>query len=239
MRIRFLYAVAGWLVLFSAAADAGPTRLAFRNATVVGGTTFVVPVFVDSSLTGLNVLSYTLDISFNSTYLTYDTVIAAGSMTQSWALLQGNVVSPGRLLIAGSGSTVLSDTGRLVFIRFKAKIPTFNVGAGVSFNAVTTLFNQGNIPLSFTNATITVQAPPSITVSPNTALITRGETQQFTVSGGTGPYTWTTTNSSVTTDFSLATTNEASKKKIDGNIGSGGPRIDLSTTNGQIRVLKM
>ena len=177
-----------------AAAEAGPIRLAFRNMTVVGGTTFLVPVHVDSSLTGLNVISYQLDISFNSTYLTYDTVITTGSMTESWTYVEGNVPSAGRLLVAGSGATALSDTGRLVFLRFKAKVPASIVGTSISFYAGTTLLNEGGIALSLVNATITVNVPPFITVSPNTAVLTRNDTQQFTVSGGTGPYTWTTTD---------------------------------------------
>ena len=177
-----------------ATAEAGPIRLAFKSMTVVGGTTFLVPVYVDSSLTGLNVISYQLDISFNSTYLTFDSVITTGSMTESWAFAEGNVTSPGRLLVAGSGATALSDTGRLVFLRFKAKIPPSNVGTSISFYAGTTLLNEGEISLSLVSSTITVNVPPFITVSPNTALLTRGDTQQFTVSGGTGPYTWTTTD---------------------------------------------
>lgn len=48
-----------------------------------------------------------------------------------------------------------------------------------------------------------------------------------------------TTNSSVSCDFPLATTIETSKRKLVGTIGSGGPRIDLNTTNGPIRVHRM
>jgi len=76
---------------------------------------------------------------------------------------------------------------------------------------------KGDVRALTTNGSITLRAPASLNARLHA----------------------TTTNSSVTTDFSLATTNESSKKKIDGNIGSGGPRIDLTTTNGQIRVLKM
>lgn len=199
MRTRILPVAAGLMLLLATTAESGPIRLAFRNMTVVGGTTFVVPVYVDSSLTGLNVISYQLDISFNSTYLTFDSVFSSGSMTSSWTFLEANVPSAGRLLIASSGSTALTDTGRLVFIRFKAKILPSNVGAGLSFTSASTLLNEGNIALSLVGATITIQVPPFITVSPNTALLTRGETQQFSVSGGTGPYSWATTNPSIAT----------------------------------------
>ena len=196
MNPRLKQLIVGCILILGlhSAAEAGPIRLAFKNMTVVGGTTFLVPVYVDSSLTGLNVISYQLDIQFNSTYLQFDSVITTGSMTQTWAYTEGNVPSAGRLLVAGSGATALSDTGRLVFLRFKAKIPVSNVGAGISFYAGTTFLNEGEIALSLVNATITVNVPPFITASPNTALLTRGDTQQFSVSGATGPVTWSTTD---------------------------------------------
>ncbi len=192
-RLKHLLAACILILGLHSAAEAGPIRLAFKNMTVVGGTTFLVPVYVDSSLTGLNVISYQLDIQFNSTYLEFDSLITTGLMTASWASV-ANVSLPGRLLVAGSGATALSDTGRLVYLRFKAKIPGSNVGTGISFVAGTTLLNEGGITLSFANATITINVPPFITVSPNAALLTRGDTQQFNVSGATGPVTWSTTD---------------------------------------------
>src|SRR3990170_8280098 len=190
MNPRLKQLIVGCILILGlhSAAEAGPIRLAFKNMTVVGGTTFLVPVYVDSSLTGLNVISYQLDIQFNSTYLQFDSVITTGSMTQTWAYTEGNVPSAGRLLVAGSGATALSDTGRLVFLRFKAKVPASIVGTSISFYAGTTLLNEGGIALSLVSGAITVNLPPFITVSPNTAVLTRGDTQQFTASGGTGPY---------------------------------------------------
>ncbi len=47
-----------------------------------------------------------------------------------------------------------------------------------------------------------------------------------------------TSNSSITTDFEMRLRGEISKHNIEGSIGSGGPLIDLSTSNGSIRILK-
>jgi DUF4097 and DUF4098 domain-containing protein YvlB len=47
-----------------------------------------------------------------------------------------------------------------------------------------------------------------------------------------------TSNSSVDCDFDLTNTVTRSKTRIDGTIGSGGPLLDLSTSNGPIRVLR-
>lgn len=48
-----------------------------------------------------------------------------------------------------------------------------------------------------------------------------------------------TSNSSVTTDFDVRMSGEFNKHHLEGVIGNGGPLIDLSTSNGSIRILKM
>jgi len=48
-----------------------------------------------------------------------------------------------------------------------------------------------------------------------------------------------TSNSSITCDFELRTQGTFGKNQIDGTLGNGGPLIDLGTTNGAIRLLKM
>jgi DUF4097 and DUF4098 domain-containing protein YvlB len=47
-----------------------------------------------------------------------------------------------------------------------------------------------------------------------------------------------TSNSSVTTDFEIKTQGEITRNHLDGVIGAGGPLIDLSTSNGGIRLLR-
>lgn len=46
-----------------------------------------------------------------------------------------------------------------------------------------------------------------------------------------------TSNGSINTEFEI-TTSQLSKNRVDGRIGSGGPLIDLATSNGSIRVLR-
>jgi DUF4097 and DUF4098 domain-containing protein YvlB len=48
-----------------------------------------------------------------------------------------------------------------------------------------------------------------------------------------------TTNSSISSDFEVRMQGEFSKNRLEGVIGNGGPLIDLSTSNGRIRLLKM
>jgi DUF4097 and DUF4098 domain-containing protein YvlB len=46
-----------------------------------------------------------------------------------------------------------------------------------------------------------------------------------------------TSNGSITTDFEV-TTRTISKTKLDGRLGNGGPLLDLSTSNGSIRLMR-
>jgi DUF4097 and DUF4098 domain-containing protein YvlB len=49
-----------------------------------------------------------------------------------------------------------------------------------------------------------------------------------------------TSNSSVSTDFDITRNGgEVSKRRISGTLGSGGPSIDVSTSNGSIKILKL
>jgi DUF4097 and DUF4098 domain-containing protein YvlB len=48
-----------------------------------------------------------------------------------------------------------------------------------------------------------------------------------------------TTNSSISSGFEVKMQGEFSKNRLEGVIGNGGPLIDLSTSNGSIRLLKM
>lgn len=48
-----------------------------------------------------------------------------------------------------------------------------------------------------------------------------------------------TSNASVSSDFELRMQGEFSKSRMEGTIGNGGPLIDLTTSNGSIRLLKM
>jgi DUF4097 and DUF4098 domain-containing protein YvlB len=48
-----------------------------------------------------------------------------------------------------------------------------------------------------------------------------------------------TSNSSISTDFDVRMQGEFSKNHMDATIGSGGALLDLTTSNGNIRLLKM
>ena len=47
-----------------------------------------------------------------------------------------------------------------------------------------------------------------------------------------------TSNGSITSDFEMMVKGEVSRHRMDGTLGSGGPLIDLQTSNGAIRILR-
>jgi DUF4097 and DUF4098 domain-containing protein YvlB len=47
-----------------------------------------------------------------------------------------------------------------------------------------------------------------------------------------------TSNASITSDFDVSVHGAVSKHRLDGTIGSGGPLLDLGTSNGGIKLLR-
>ena len=173
-------------------------RLRIPDSNVLINDVFDVPVYVDSSLTGKNVTSYQLQISFNSSRLVCDSLIAEGTLTQSAAFsISLNNSVPGIVNVAAAGSNALSGTGVLIYLRFKAVQTgyTYVDFTGTAYN----FFNEGEPPIIFQRGLIDISALPTITVSPNDGLLTVGDNLQFNVSGGTAPYEWFVTDTDVAT----------------------------------------
>jgi hypothetical protein len=202
------------------------------------GNSIDVPVYVDNSLTGLNVLSLQLKITFNSNYLSYTSTVIAGTMVSGWGNPTVNNSPAGTLNIAHAGTTPLVGTGILFYIRFQS---IASGTASVAFNGGTAsnFFNEGTPVMTFVNGSVTVSPAPFITVSPNSALLSVGETQQFTVSGGTAPYTWSVTNPAVATisTTGLLTATAAGFTKVSAQDNGG--IIDQTDNDIEIRAMKL
>ena len=211
-------------------------RIPALNSTV--GNSIDVPVYVDNSLTGLNVLSFQLKITYNSTYLSYTSAEIAGTMVSGWGTPTVNSSTPGTLNIAHAGTTPLAGTGILFYIRFQC-IASGTASVSFSGGTASNFFNEGLPVMTFVNGSVTVSPAPFITVSPNTALLSVGETQQFTVSGGTAPYTWSVTNPAVATISAtgLLTATAAGFTKV--SVQDNGGIIDQTDNNIEIRAMKL
>lgn len=217
---------------------AQPVQLRIPVLTGTVGTIKDVPIYVDNSVTGLNIISCQFQISFNNTKLSFVSVEIDGTMIQSWGSPTTYLSPGGYLYIAAAGSSALTGSGTLMILRFQC-VATGNSSLTFNGGAANNFLNEGTPSAVFTNGSINITSPPSITVSPNTALLSTGETQQFTVTGGTAPYAWSVTNPNVATISSggllTATGNGFTKVSVIDNAGI----TDQTDGDIEIRALKL
>jgi hypothetical protein len=174
-----------------------PIRLTFRDTTVASGTVIRYPLYVDSSFSGYSVSSYQLEFTYNTSLFKFDSASSVGTISGGWGTPTAFEISPGRIRVAAAGADTLAGKGKLVTIILHSFLFTGPYNQGGSFAFQSSLLNQGFPPADYRNGTVTLTPGPSITISPNTALITKGEIVQFTGSGGTSPYTWASTSLSI------------------------------------------
>ncbi len=195
--------------------------LRFPDTTMVAGSIVDIPVYADSSLTGKNIISYNLQMTYNSNYFQPIEIIIAGSLSTTFNNLTVNTSIPGTITITNYGTTPLTGKGKLLFIRFAA----LNAGSfylnftGAAFN----YFNEGSPLMSFKNGLMNISALPVITVSPDIATITRGDQLQFSATGGTAPYQWFVTNPGIATinATGLLTANQPGFTKVVSQSNNG------------------
>lgn len=192
-RLLFILFFTAVVIQLSAA---GPIRISVKDTTVLRGTTFLYAVSVDSSLSGLNVTSYELELNFDPNAIRIESVISSGTLTASWGTPMFNVVG-GTITIAGAGTEPLINTGDLIYLRISAALNLPHSATGILFTKA--MLNEGNPATITRNGTIYIQALPVITVNPDGALLTVGETNQFSVAGGIAPFIWSVTNPSIAT----------------------------------------
>jgi hypothetical protein len=110
-----------------------------------------------------------------------------------------------------SNSSVKAEIARATR---SVRVETSNGGVELTLPAQIT----GEVRVNTSNSSITVRLPSSA----NARILAR------------------TSNASISSDFDLKVHGEIGKNHMDGEIGSGGgPLIDLATSNGSIRLLKM
>jgi hypothetical protein len=235
IKIIILLLQLGWLGI---PGMSQPVQLRIPDLSGTVGVNTDVPVYIDNSVTGLNILACQFQISFNSNLLSFVSVEVAGTMIQTWGTPSANVSPAGYLNIAGAGASVLAGSGTLFIIRFQCNAAGYSA---LNFNggATNNYFNEGTPASVYDNGSLNVGPAPYITVSPNTALLSVGETQQFTVSGGTAPYTWSVTNPAVATinASGLLTATSAGFTKV--TVQDNGGIIDQTDNDIEIRAMML
>jgi len=192
----------GWAALTLAAALAVAGAAPAAAVTVTAGTgsglagQTVDIAITTTSTSGLNIRSLQFDLTYNAAYVTATDVLEAGDLvgTAGWGNATFNVTS-GKISVSHAGSTALSGAGALLHVRFTLLPLTGGTTALTLSNFV---FNEGTPSDTTANGSITVNPTPVIQVSPDAAELVRGQTLQFSVTGGVvNPVTWSTTNATV------------------------------------------
>lgn len=173
-------------------------NMQMRDTSALVNTFINIPLKANSSLTGKGVLAYKFQFTFNSALLSPQGVVTTGTISNTFGAPTINTSVAGQITIAAAGTTALSGTGNFIFLRFKVIASGYtginNTGTDNNY------FNEGNPAMSFiSNCYMNCIGLPTIYISPNTAVILKGQTQNFDASNGSGPYSWSSTNTSVGT----------------------------------------
>lgn len=169
--------------------------LRIPDTTAVQGAVLDMPLYVDSTLTGKNVYSYSFQLSYNPNYLQPESVVISGTISQSWGMPTVNTSVSGLITFAAAGTTPLVGKGKLVVLKWKVK----NVGwTSLSFtDAKHNYLNEGSPDVILQWGSISIQPAPTITIYPDNSVIAKGDQLQMNAYDGTGPYTWSVTDNAL------------------------------------------
>ncbi len=225
--IILLLITSGWL-------HAQDIIMRIPDTTVTEGSNIDIPIYVDNTLTGRNVMSYMFQLSFDQNYIQPISVIVSGTRSAPLGTPVINMSTPGKITIAAAGTTALTGSGKFIYIRFKALHPD---GSDLSFTGpANNYFNEGIPTLILNNGHVHITPLPTITVYPDNEIIARGEQLQFNVFDGTEPYQWFVTNPSISAVNSsgLLTAIQTGYTRVVAQDNSG-----IRDTTGQIEIRAM
>jgi hypothetical protein len=188
---RVICIALGMACIAALAGSARGVQVSVRDTSGTAGDTVDVRI-TTTDLTGLDVRSYEFGLTYGATNLTLLDVIEAGSVSEPWGDVVFNSGS-GAAQVAAAGIEPLAGAGDLLYLRF-----LLGPGVGPSwiyFDGF--LFNEGAPEDTTDDGYVSISAVPTIYISPNSGEIAVGDSLQFSVSGGTQPYTWGSTDPAV------------------------------------------
>lgn len=174
---------------------------------------FTVSINVDSLLTGRDVFSYKLGLSYNENYLQFIALDSVSTILKSWGAPTLNHNQSGKLLIAGAGSAPLSGSGEIIYLRFKSLRGGYSY---INFVADRSMLNEGAPSLILAKGRIRATAISYPNIYPDSKVLFIGETLQMSVSGGTAPFAYSCLDESIATIDSngLLSAKGAGKTKV-------------------------
>ncbi|HQI69840.1 MAG TPA: Ig-like domain-containing protein [Bacteroidales bacterium] len=224
------------LILISGWTQAQTIAMRIPDTTVVAGNTIDIPVYADNTLTGQNIMSYMLQITFNSEYFQPVGVIYTSTLSEPFGTPAINTSVPGTVTIASAGTSPLTGSGVFIYIRFLA---LQSGGTNVGFTGPAgNYFNEGIPGMSFDDGYVNISVLPTITVNPDNSILAKGEQLQFSVNDGTPPYQWSVTNSAVATvdATGFLTATQAGYTRVIAEDNNG---LRDTTNNIEIRAIRL
>ena len=141
------------VLLFGALAASGQTvDVTISNTGGASGSSIAIPVLA-SDVSGLDIFSYNLTLSFDQSVLDATGVTVVGALTEGW----GNPTisdNDGQIVLAGAGASALAGTGALVYINFDV-LGDIGTQTDLTFTEMT--FNEGTPAANATGGTFSVQ----------------------------------------------------------------------------------
>ena len=183
---------AGTVDTISGIVEVRAFRLSVRDTSYVQGQTFNLPVYA-TNLTGLNVSSGYFQIQYNPDYFTPTGVVQGGTLLSSYSAPVFSISPTGTMNISFAGVVPLSGSGVLVYVQ--CKVSKTNSGSATIYPA-DIVFNE-SIQGDSTSGNFQTVNLANLTVMPLVANLIDGDTLRFTVTGGTSPYTWSTSDATI------------------------------------------
>jgi hypothetical protein len=201
---RTLIALLTAAVLGAAAGPARAVQLATGSGSGLAGQAVDIALTATST-TGLNIKSFQFDLTYNANLVTATDVLEATTLvsTAGWGDATFNVTTTagtGKIRVSHAGTTALTGAGVLLRIHFLIN-PAQLGAASTALTLSNLVFNEGTPNDTTSNGTLTINATPIVTVTPNSGEVIRGQTfGPFIFNGSiTPPVTWSTTNPAVAT----------------------------------------
>jgi|GEM_PF-1308824 len=185
------------LTCFSAQAQVTSVAMSIpRDSIAYPGDTVRLPLILDTNIDSENIIAFRLEFQ-TSSELTAIGMSTENSLTSSWEVLFSKV-SATEFVITGASAVPISGTGNFIYLDFLVQNTASLIYPVVQKkNSSNSYFNEGGYDITVSYGQVTVYPIPKLNVSVNPALVTKGATTQIYVSGGTEPYTYTVSDSTV------------------------------------------
>ena len=172
----------------SAFIDCRSFSAAIRDTSFYQNNFIEIPVIL-TNFDATPMLSGKFTFSFAQSVVSIDSVVIANSILASKANVQV-LKSNGKTTVSFAGTTGITASGVLFKLRFKiADAPS----GGTYINIDEALINESYVP-KVRNCYFFIKPLPALYISPGSNEMFAGDSKQFTVSGGTQPYTWSVEN---------------------------------------------